>query len=367
MFTASVAMTLIFDAHLDLAMNAIEGNRDLTQPLAAIRAAEAGLRDKPDRGRGVVCFPEMRRGGVGLCVATLIARVEHQSFSPVFGWRSPAQAWAMTCAQFAWYEAMAEAGQLRPIGSRGDLNGSIDAWSSPVDPAIPPPIGCVISLEGADSILSPAHLERRWSEGLRAIGPAHYGPGVYANGTGAEGGLNRRGRELLQAMDRIGFILDATHLNDECFWQALEVFGGPVWGSHQNCRSLTPGVRQWSDDQIRAVGRRGGVLGVALDAWMLHPGWQRGQTTAASVGLTLERAAEHVDHVCQLTGSANHVGVGSDLDGGFGNEQTPMDVDTIAALPLFIERLRRRGYRDEALARVASGNFIEFLQRALPA
>src|SRR5215469_7946353 len=105
---------LLFDAHLDLAMNALEWNRDLTQPLEQIRQAECALTDKPDRGRGTVCFPEMRRGGVGLCVATQIARFVKPS-NPLPGWRSPAQAWAQTQGQLAWYHAMEEAGELMAI------------------------------------------------------------------------------------------------------------------------------------------------------------------------------------------------------------------------------------------------------------
>ena len=108
-------MRLIFDAHLDLAMNAMEWNRDLTQPLAELRHREEGHHDKPDRAHGTVAFPEMRRAGIGLCVATQLARVEHDAYSPIFGWRSPAQAWAMTQAQLAWYRAMEEAGEMVQI------------------------------------------------------------------------------------------------------------------------------------------------------------------------------------------------------------------------------------------------------------
>src|SRR2546428_378088 len=97
---------LIFDAHLDLAMNALEWNRDLKRPTEEIRQRERGMTDKPDRGKGTVSLPEMRRGGIGFCVATLIARVEHNAYSPVLGWRSPEQAWAQTQGQRAWYRAM---------------------------------------------------------------------------------------------------------------------------------------------------------------------------------------------------------------------------------------------------------------------
>ena len=262
---------MIFDAHLDLAMNAVEWNRDLTRPLADLRAAEAHLQDKPDRGRAVVSLPEMRLGNLGLCVATQIARVEHNAWSPVAGWRSPAQAWAMTQAQLAWYRAQEEAGELVQIRDLAGLNQQVAAWTHPAATPAPRPIGYVLSLEGADSLITLGHLERAWNYGLRAVGPAHYGPGIYANGTNATGGLNERGRELLREMRRLGLILDATHLCDDAFWDAMKLWEGPVWASHQNCRALVPHNRQWSDEQIRELIARGGVLGSVFDAWMMVP------------------------------------------------------------------------------------------------
>ena len=354
---------LIFDAHLDLAMNALEWNRDLTLPVAELRASEAGKTDKPDRGNGTVSLPEMRRGGVGICVATLIARVQHNAYSPVFGWRSPAQAWAQTQGQLAWYGAMEEAGEMVQIGDATGLEKHLARWSS-AEAAEKIPVGYVLSLEGADSILSLDHLARARAQGLRAIGPAHYGPGVYANGTDASGGFNAKGRELLQEMDRLGLILDATHLCDECFWEALEIFHGPVWASHQNCRALVPHMRQFSDEQIKALVARGAVIGAAMDGWMLVPGWVRGKTTPQSAGLTLEHYVNQIDHVCQVAGNAQHAGIGSDLDGAFGREQTPADLDTIADLVKVPDLLARCGYKPQDIEGMMSGNFINFLKRA---
>jgi membrane dipeptidase len=353
---------MIFDAHLDLAMNAIEWNRDLTRPLADIRAREAHRTDRPDRGRGTVCLPELRRGGIRLVVATLIARVEHNAYSPVAGWASPAQAWAMTQAQRAWYRAMEEAGEMTMIRDRAGLESFLMALG-PEETA--GPVGYVLSLEGADSILSPAHLERAWADGLRAIGPAHYGPGVYANGTDATGGFNARGRELIREMDRLGFILDATHLCDDCFWEALDLFHGPVWASHHNCRELVPHNRQLSDEMIKALVARDAVIGAALDAWMLVPGWVRGRTTPQSSGVLLRHVADHIDRVCQIAGNARHAGIGSDLDGAFGTEQTPGDLDTIADLVRIPALLKERGYAAADVAAVGSENFLRVLRGAL--
>ena len=352
---------LIFDAHLDLAMNALEWNRDLTQPVAELRAGEQGKTDKPDRANGTVSLPEMRRGGVGLCVATLIARVEHNAYSPVAGWRSQAQAWAQTQGQFAWYRAMEEAGEMVQIRDASGLEKHLALWNeSGADEKIP--VGYVLSLEGADSILSLDHLARAREAGLSAIGPAHYGPGVYANGTDASGGFNAKGRELVKEMDRLGFILDVTHLCDECFWEALDLFQGPVWASHQNCRAIVPGERQFSDEQIKVLIDRDAVIGGPLDAWMLYPGYKFG-SDSKSLNINLEKLVDHFDHVCQLAGNSNHIAFGTDLDGLFGTEQSPYDLDTIADVTKYHEILTRRGYSEGDRERVFSGNWLRVLER----
>jgi membrane dipeptidase len=351
---------LIFDAHLDLSMNGLEWNRDLTRDIDEIRARERGKTDKPDRGNSTVCLPEMRRGGVGLCVATLIAR-HVKTGNPLAGFHSAEIAWAQTQGQLSWYRAMEAAGQMAPIRNRIELNRHVALWQNPPADA---PIGYVLSLEGADSILTPAHLGRAFEQGLRAVGPAHYGPGTYAQGTHAEGGLGARGRELLAEMERLGIILDATHLCDESFWEALEHFHGHVWASHSNCRALVSDTRQFSDEQLKALIGRGAVIGGALDAWMLVPGWKRGQTTPQQAGVMLSHVVDHIDHVCQLAGNANHAGIGTDLDGGFGREQGPCDLETIADLRALPELFASRGYATADIARIMHGNWIDFLNRA---
>lgn len=367
--------TLIFDAHLDLSMNALEWNRDLRWPQERIRRWELNHHDKPDRANNTVCFPEMRRGGVGICVATQIAR-----YSPYFhrlpGWNSPEQAWAQTQGQRAWYRVMEEQGELVQIRNRLELDRHLELWrggpgeddllSTAVDSRSPRrkrPIGYVLSLEGADSLITLGHLERSYADGLRALGPAHYGPGRYAHGTDAAGPLPAAGRDLLKEMRRLGIILDVTHLCDECFWEALDLYDGPLWASHQNCRALAPWNRQFADDQIRAVAERGGVLGMAFDAIMMVPGWVHKRSKPAEFQLKIERICEHVDHVCQLTGSARHIGIGTDLDGGFGKEQTPLDLDSIADLQTIPGLLRSRGYSEEDIEGIMWRNFAEFLRR----
>lgn len=350
------------DAHLDLSMNAMEWNRDLRRPVHEIRRREAGRTDKPDRGRGTVAFPEMRKGEIGLCVATQIARyVKPENDLP--GWRSPEQAWAQTQGQLAWYRAMEEAGEMRQIRNLTELEAHLTEWEKAMD-RMGMPIGYILSLEGADSIVTLDHLARAHADGLRALGPAHYGPGTYAQGTNATGGIGRRGRELLREMERLNIILDATHLCDDSFWEAMDHFNGPVWASHSNCRALVPHNRQFDDRQIRELISRGAVIGGALDAWMMIPGWVKHETSPEKVGLRLEHLVDHFDHICQLAGNALHVGIGTDLDGGFGKEQCPADLETIADLQRLPDLLAGRGYEEEDIENIMHGNWLRFLRKA---
>jgi membrane dipeptidase len=351
---------LLFDAHLDLSMNAIEWNRDLTRSLDEVRRREIGMNDKVDRGLGVCTFEEMRRGHIGICVATQIARYVDEE-NPMPGWHSPEIAWSITQAQLAWYRAMEEAGQLRQITDAEGLNRHVALWQN--DPPADAPIGYILSLEGADSIVTLGHLERAYEYGLRALGPAHYGIGRYSPGTGVEGGLTSMGRELVVEMDRLGIILDATHLTDEAFWETLDLFTGPVWASHNNCRALVPDQRQFDDDQLKALIARDAVIGAVFDGWMMHTGWQRGTTTPQQADLKIERIVDHIDHICQLAGNARHCGIGSDLDGGYGTEQTPQDLQSIADLQRLTTILRDRGYSPEDVEAIMHGNWIRCLNK----
>lgn len=350
------------DAHLDLSMNAMEWNRDLREPVASIRAREAGRTDKPDRGRGTVSLPALRNGNVGLVVATQIARYVAPG-NPLAGWYSPQQAWAQTQAQLAWYKAMEEEGEMQMVKDLRSLEIQVAIWNDG-SPNENKPVGYILSLEGADSIVTLKHLERAYEYGLRAVGPAHYGPGRYANGTDSTGQMNADGIALLKEMDRLKMILDATHLCDDAFWQAMDHFSGPVWASHNNCRSIVHHNRQFSDEQLKTLIQRGAVIGAAMDAWMIVPGWKRGESTAQSTGCNLEKLIDHIDHICQLAGNSHHVGIGSDLDGAFGTEQTPYDIDSIADLQKFPALLKQRGYKDEDISNFMHGNWLRFLRKA---
>ena len=349
----------ILDAHLDLAMNALEWNRDLTWTVESIRKSEIGMTDKPDRAKNTVSLDAMRKGNIGICVATQIARyVKRDSNLP--GWNSPHQAWAQTQGQLAWYKAMEAIGEMFQITNLEQLESHLNLWKTESSKK---PIGYILSLEGADSIVTIDHLETAYQQGLRAIGPAHYGPGTYAYGTDSVGGIGIKGKALLKKIEELNIILDATHLCDVSFWETMDVYHGPVWASHNNCRKFVNHNRQYADEQIKELINRDAVIGIALDAWMMVPNWVRGKSTPESMGVTLHQMIENIDHICQLSGNSLNVGIGTDLDGAFGKEQSPSDLETIADLQKIPNMLAKKGYSDHDISNIMSDNFINFLKR----
>ena len=322
---------LIVDAHLDLAMNALEWNRDLSRPIDEIRAREQELTDKPDRGRGTVSFPEMRRGGVGLCVATQIARYVALG-QPLPGWHSPEQAWAMTQGQLAWYRAMEERGELVPIPDRAALDAPPRALGRQ-PAATDAPIGYVLSLEGADSIVTLGAPRARLRAGAAGRRSGALRPGRLrqrderdrrsrrararaAAGDGAAGHHPRRHAPLRRQLPRRARSLPRSGVG-----QPLQL---------PRARAARPAVHATIRFASSIAARRGHRRGVRrLDA---RARLGARHSTPERAGVTLETVADHIDHICQLAGNARHCGIGSDLDGAFGREQCPSDVETIADL-----------------------------------
>ena len=360
---------LIFDGHLDLALNALQGNRDLIRSAYTTRVAEFGERGK-GRAQGTVGFPEMRVGRVALSFVTLLARSTGETVHHV-DYARPTQAYGVAHGQLAYYRALERQGHARVIGTRAELDAHMHAWhaweqsGSDPDPDQAPPLGFIVLMESADPILEPAQLRAWWEAGLRVVGPAHFRHGRYAGGTATESGLTDLGRDLLREMERIGMLLDLTHLSDASFWEALDLYGGPVLASHTNCRALVPNQRHFDDAQLRAIVERDGVVGVLLGCSDLVPGWVVGARHNGHV--TLDRLVDHIDHICSLAGSAHHVAIGSDLDGGVGRDEFPRDLDTIADLQRIAPLLAARGYAPADIEAIMHGNWLRSLRTAWPA
>ena len=349
----------IVDAHLDLAHNAVASGRDLTLPLEVLRE-----RERRTRETAMVTLPELRDGGVDLVFGTLFAsparRLAMQAaaagatpVAPVLdpkGYVDADGAHEQASAQLDWYERMEQAGWIRLIRSRYDL----DALRADRAARGDAPVGLVVLMEGADPIRTPDELERWWERGVRIVGPAWQGT-RYAGGTRAPGPLTALGRELIDAMSRRGMALDVSHLADESLWEALERHRGAVLASHSNARALTPTDRHLSDEALRALGERSAVVGLVLGNAFLDVSADR----TGSVGLA--RVGEHFEHVAALVG-AERVGIGSDLDGGFGAEETPVELGRG-------RDLRRLG---EAVPKAHRSAFLgtawwSWLERSLPA
>ena len=350
---------LIVDSHLDLAFSAIQIGRDLTQSAASVRAhdPEPIMRSF---GSCTVTFPELSKGHVGLVFGTVMSRIDPNDNWTKTGMYTQAQCYGIGRGHLAYYQAMAREGAVRFIHSATDLDETVAAWENP---AADTPIGLVLAMESADPILGPDQVPEWRRLGLRMVSISHYGTSSYCHGTGTDGGLLSRGKDLLNALRQAGIIVDLTHTTDQAFWEILDAYDGPVAASHHNCRALTPGQRQLTDDMIQAIAARNGVIGTACDAWMLDPNWGRERPAWAQLtSATIATLADHIDHTCQLTGNARHAGIGSDLDGGFGYEQAPRDLNTISDLQKLAGILEDRGYAEDDICNVMSGNWIRLLR-----
>jgi len=351
---------LLFDAHLDLALNGVDWNRDMRCSVDDLRAQERALgMTEPGRTGSTLSLPELRAAEIGICLSTLLARQERE-INHSFGWTSPQTCYAMAHAHLAWHRAMERAGLMRSIKTKSDLTHHIEDYKKHPETA---PLGFIQTMEGADPVLIPDTIDEFYEHGLRAIGLTHYGANRYGGGTSCEVGLALDAVPLLKRIGELGMTVDVTHLSDVAFWQVLEYFDGRIHASHQNSRRLAPWQRQYSDEQYKAVIERDGVIGIAFDVIMLQPGYVRRVSQAT---VTMERAVDNIDIICQLAGNARNVGIGSDLDGGYGVEQTPADFDRIRDLQRLTELMSKRGYSDADIAGIMHGNWLRFFGEVLP-
>lgn len=333
----------IVDAHLDLAANVL-GGRDLTLPLAEIRA-----REKRTDHQCTVTLPEMERGGVAVVFATLYVGPSSwaEDGEPVYDY-SPA---AKAREQLAIYRRWQDEGRLRLVTTTRELDAHLELWQGDSRP------GFVILMESADPIETPADLPSWWRDGVRVIGPA-WSRTRYAGGTKRPFGLTGIGRELVARMQEQGVALDTSHLAEEAFWQALEIGAHAVCATHSNARAIVPTDRQLSDEMVGAIGDRDGVVGLNLYNEFLHPGWSR---EGEKPPVTLADVRAHAERIAGLIGW-EHVGIGSDLDGGLGLEETPAEVGSIADLHRVAE-VAPEAARDG----VRGGNWLRWLRGTLPA
>lgn len=326
---------LIVDAHLDLAYNAVRG-----------RAVEQPAREQisDEHGPATVGLPDLRAGGVDLVCATIFCWPAEEN-EP--GYRDPREAHAQLLDQLRWYQRMESAGEIAFVRDAAQLQGA---------GALP---RAILLLEGADPICGDADLQMLFDAGLRIVGLAWHRT-RFAGGTRAPGPLTALGAELVPKLDRLGIIHDTSHLAEESFWQLLDLATGPVMASHSNCRCIVPTDRQLSDEMIRALTARDGVIGINFYDKFLLPPEQHGKRRA-----NLADLLPHIRHICDLAGDAAHVGLGTDMDGGFGPEQIPVEIQTSADLGRLGDALSAGGFADADIAAILGGNWLRFFSRSL--
>ncbi len=344
---------LLIDGHEDLAWNALTLGRDLTAPLAAIRAAE-GIVPAHGEGTATVSLPALRAAGARVVCATIYATPYGDSPTRLAGYRTPEEAYAQGCAQVAFYHELAARGEVTILRSRAELEGVLAG-------ALPAP-GLVLLMEGADPLRTPDDLGQFVEWGARIVGLA-WGATCYAGGTGAPGPLTDAGRALLAEMARLGVALDISHLAEAACWEALELFPGRVVASHANCRALVPTDRQLSDAMLRALAARDGIMGLVLYNRFIRGDWRDGDAKDA---VSLTDLLPHVAHVERLIG-LRHLALGSDLDGGVGREVIPREVDSVVDLPRIADLLVNAGYSPGVVAGIMGANWLRWLRETLPA
>ena len=353
-------MKFYIDAHLDLAYNALNNQRDLSQPVSEIRAKEG---ENPAAGIATVSIPELKESKVGLVFGTLFvspaSRNGKNDFDGPMSYRNEEEAHQHAMAQLDYYHRLVDNDPaVRLVTDSDGLHEVVQSWSGKQDKLL----GIVPLMEGADPVRVPEELEMWYERGLRIIGPA-WDDTRYASGAWRDSrfGLTRVGHHLLEVMGDLGFILDLTHMSEQASIEALERYEGPIVATHSNARRLVSGERQLSDDQIRLIGERDGVIGVVLYNRFLEANWYRG---APKEHVTLAHVVSHIDHICQVLGDSDHVGIGSDFDGGIGAADVPFEINTARDIVKIADALKHRGFEENDIEKIMGRNWLSLLQRS---
>ena len=360
---------MIIDAHEDLAWNMLVYERDYTRSARETRRweAESGSYAPQVNGNTLLGYPDYLRGQVGIVFATLFVPPIRRKAGK---WDKPAYANAEEAHKFYWqelglYHRLTETHpeKFRLLRTRADLNAHIAEWKrKPAD--APKPVGLVVLMEGAEGVRTPDELPDWWEGGVRLIGPAWAGT-RFCGGTGEPGPLTAEGRALLRGMADAGFALDISHMDPESAREAVEIYPGVVIASHANPAALlseSKSNRFLPDDVIDALAARDGVIGIVPFNRFLDATWKPGDPR-----LPLEKVVEHLDYICQRTGSSKHVALGTDFDGGFGVESTPEGIDTIADLQKLAALLHTRGYTKDDIAAIFAHNWLRKLRQVFKA
>ena len=364
-------MPLIVDAHADLAWNMFTYGRDYTRSAADTRKLEAGSRAVQENGDSLLGWPDYQRGQVAIVFATLFASPVRFKTSADENqvYKSFDEAHHLYHRQLMTYHQMTDSvtDKFRLVASNADLSLILDHWNAPSSDGSGHPVGMVVLMEGAECIRHPSELEEWHELGVRLIGPAWVGT-RFCGGWREPGPLTDDGRELLSAMADYNFVLDLSHMDEQAAIETLDIYRGPIVGTHANCLALLPDFRSnrhFSDRIIEGIIERDGVVGIVPYNSYLKTGWDHKKNSRREE-VPLSVVADHIDHICQLAGDSLHAGIGSDFDGGFGLQHVPPEIDTIADLQNLVSLLQARGYSETDAANILGNNWITRLKRELP-
>lgn len=358
----SLLAGLVIDGHEDISWNALEYGRDPHQSALSSRPVEnaSGLADIV--GERATGLPEWLSGRIGIIFATLFVMPARREVQPYITmvYSTPAEAESHARRQLAYYHELAEDGSpFRLVTAQKQLDEVLATWTAESDPS-GRLVGLVPLMEGADAITSPADLPGWYQSGLRIVGLS-WAATQYAGGTGEPGPLTSLGRQLLNGMAELDMILDLSHVSEEAFLEAVDLYPKSVIVSHSNPHPFLPTDRGLSDAMIKKLAQRDGVIGIVPYNEFLLPGWHPGSPRAS-----INRVVEAVDYVAQLTGSSRYVAIGTDFDGGLGPEALPEGMDTIADVQKIISALQDAGYSRSDVQAVARDNWLRILRKTLP-
>jgi membrane dipeptidase len=353
---------LIVDGHEDPAYNTLIDGRDYLRLAFDIRAEEAGGPVEEINGRCMLGLPEWLAGNVAVVVATLTAIPRAEALPGEAGYPNSHAAYQQAIAQLNIYRTWAAIHpRISLVTQRSDLDRVVESWSDD-PPTDEREVGFILLIENADIIQEPSEVGFWYEQGVRMIGPAWHS-NRYTFSDRDPGPLTDLGRELLDEMARFDMILDLTHMADEAAREALDRYPGPVVATHSNPRSVVPTDRMIPDDLIRGIAERNGMVGLMPVNWGIDVEWR---TRGSKQDISLDQFIDVIEATCEIAGGSEYVGIGSDFDGGFGTESTPIELDTVADLPKIGDALLARGYPREQAESIMGGNWLRFFREHLP-
>ncbi len=355
-------MSIIVDAHEDVASTMLFYGRNYLRSAHDIRADEVGSPAEAANGVAMLGLPEWLSGNVAVIFGTLWTLPDRKQTDQLeLAYRTSGEAHAQAMQQIEVYEELATISpNIRVIRQRHDLDIVLRSWRGKRDQR---QVGIVYLMEGGDAIQEPEEIGLWYARGLRFVGPA-WAATRYCGGTSEPGPLTEEGVRLLHEMSKYNMVLDTSHMAEESFFQAVRRYPGRIIASHSNPRVFSENIdRHLSDEMIKALIARDGIIGAVLFNKFLLRNWNHGDPKDTATADTVARA---IDHVCQIAGDARHAGIGTDFDGGFGMRSTPGGFDTVADLHIIGPALAKLGYTVADIELIMGGNWLRLLREVLP-